>query len=708
MNNILFISKSEDKIKTIKNFFNNLIYNLDILSDEVEVFEYLQKKSPNIILCDYDNRNYSFDIDLFLKKLKVQAQIDNVVLILILPKDFTNYEILKTANAFIIYPFSKELLIATINSNLRTKNILDVLSKNNSDLARSLYQLDVMYNTSSQLAGTLEQTKLIEIMIEGLEKSLSFQLSYTLICNEQNNFILIINSLHPLSERFEQAIKLRALLSYNNLFLKKESINELNVENIRIIKKVKHEFYEYDLNIFNNDNMFAPISIGEKFFGLIEVFREEEFTQEDATCFQTLAKQVALPLESAILYERIKNTNVRLEQLERLKSEFISIVSHELRTPLTAIKNSLDIILSTNKNNSLPESVIKFTQMAKRNVTRLSAIINDLLDLSKVEAGKMEFHFEKVAIKQPIEFVKNTFENLAKEKNISIDTEMEENIPDLYIDSSRIEQVLTNLVSNAIKFTRENGAIKIETKKIKGSMIDPSILYDQEFDVNKNFDKDFVKVSVIDNGIGIAKENINKVFDKFQQIENSLNRKIGGTGLGLPIAKQLINYQGGVIFLESEPEVRTIFSFALPVLNNLEIFQKKLQDQILKLSTNNILHIGLIAIKEYNNTKIDFSIIEDIVNNKFNLVRNNATKNNSIVINNENNKIYLLFVLDADKFALDFIRKKFETYYHNKLKEYKIENKERIIEYSNVLFPDEGKESKELVGKLLNSFNNVN
>ena len=708
MNNILFISKNEDKIKTIKNFFNNLIYSLDILYDELEVFEYLQKKSPNIILCDYDNNNYSFDIDLFLKKLKVQAQIDNVVLILILPVDFTNYEILKTANAFIIYPFSKELLIATISSNLRTKNILDVLSKNNSDLARSLYQLDVMYNTSSQLAGTLEQTKLIEIMIEGLEKSLSFQLSYTLICNEQNNFILIINSLHPLSERFEQAIKLRALLSYNNLFLKKDSINELNVENIRTIKKVKHEFYEYDLNIFNNDNMFAPISIGEKFFGLIEVFREEEFTQEDATCFQTLAKQVALPLESAILYERIKNTNVRLEQLERLKSEFISIVSHELRTPLTAIKNSLDIILSTNKTNSLPESVIKFTQMAKRNVTRLSAIINDLLDLSKVEAGKMEFHFEKVSIKQPIEFVKNTFENLAKEKNISIDTEMEENIPDLYIDSSRIEQVLTNLVSNAIKFTRENGAIKIETKKIKGSMIDTGILYEQEFDVNKNYDKDFVKVSVIDNGIGISKENINKVFDKFQQIENSLNRKIGGTGLGLPIAKQLINYQGGVIFLESEPEVRTIFSFVLPILNNVEIFQKKLQDQILKLSTNNILHIGLIAIKEYNNTEINFSIIDDIVNNKFNLVRNNATQSNSIVINNENNKIYLLFVLDADKFALDFIRKKFETYYHNKLKEYKIENKERIVEYSNVLFPDEGKESKELVVRLLNSFNNVN
>ncbi|UKI42105.1 MAG: HAMP domain-containing histidine kinase [Candidatus Melainabacteria bacterium] len=122
-----------------------------------------------------------------------------------------------------------------------------------------------------------------------------------------------------------------------------------------------------------------------------------------------------MPLESAILYEEIKNANIRLEQLERLKSDFISIVSHELRTPLTAIKNSLDIVLN-GKTGELSSAGHKFMDMAKRNVERLSGIINDLLDLSKVEAGKMEFRFKKENINPTIEFVKSTFENLAKEK----------------------------------------------------------------------------------------------------------------------------------------------------------------------------------------------------------------------------------------------------------------------------------------------------
>lgn len=135
------------------------------------------------------------------------------------------------------------------------------------------------------------------------------------------------------------------------------------------------------------DNLFAPINVGEKFFGLIEVFRESDFSQEDTTCFQTLARQVSLPLENAALYEEIKKTNTKLEKLERLKSEFISIVSHELRTPLTAIKNSLEICLS-GKAGDVSSIMDKFLNMAKRNVTRLSGIINDLLDLSKVEAGK--------------------------------------------------------------------------------------------------------------------------------------------------------------------------------------------------------------------------------------------------------------------------------------------------------------------------------
>ena len=207
-------------------------------------------------------------------------------------------------------------------------------------------------------------------------------------------------------------------------------------------------------------------------------------------------------------------------------------MSHELRTPLTAIKNSLEICLS-GKAGDVSSIMDKFLNMAKRNVTRLSGIINDLLDLSKVEAGKMDFKFERTSINTPVEFIKNTFENVAKEKNIDLVLEKDDNIASTYIDNQRIEQVVSNLVSNAIKFTNENGRIIVKTENIKQSDIDKTKLIGVE---NPVFYDEYIKVSVGDNGIGIAPEDLKKVFDQFQQIENSLNRKNGGTGLGLPLS----------------------------------------------------------------------------------------------------------------------------------------------------------------------------
>ena len=299
MINILLIVDNKEKRNVLSQIILKMGYNVTCFVSENEILKLISLNPPNLIIVDYDTK--SIDISLFLKKIKVQFKGDNFLITTIVPKDFKNYEEIKLSD-FVINDFKDiNLLKQTINSSLKIKNTLDSLSKNNQELALNLYQLDVMYNTSSKLAGTLDKTKLIDIMLDGLEKSLSFQLSFTLIYNAQDDLTLIINSLHPLSKRFEQAIKLRALLSYNNLFDKKEALCELDSYNIKTIKHVKHPFNEYDLNVFNNDSLFAPIATEEKFFGLIEVFREEEFSQEDVTCFQTIAKHVALTLESTIL-----------------------------------------------------------------------------------------------------------------------------------------------------------------------------------------------------------------------------------------------------------------------------------------------------------------------------------------------------------------------------------------------------------------------
>ena len=690
MINILLVSDNEDKKSVVSQAILKMGYNVTCFVNENEILKLISLNPPSVIIIDCDTKN--IDISLFLKKIKVQFKGDNLLVTTIVPKDFKNYEEIKLSD-FIINDFKDEnLLKQTINSCLKLKNTLDTLSKNNQELALNLYQLDVMYNTSSKLAGTLDKTKLIDIMLDGLEKSLSFQLSYTLIYNAQDDLTLIINSLHPLSKRFEQAIKLRALLSYNNLFDKKEALCELDAYNIKTIKHIKHPFNEYDLNIFNNDSLFAPIATEEKFFGLIEVFREEEFSQEDVTCFQTIAKQVSLPLESAILYEEIKNANIRLEQLERLKSDFISIVSHELRTPLTAIKNSLDIVLN-GKTGELSSAGHKFMDMAKRNVERLSGIINDLLDLSKVEAGKMEFRFKKENINPTIEFVKSTFENLAKEKNIKIKSNLINDNPKLYVDSSRIEQILGNLISNAIKFTPENGQIEIQTQIIDGENINENLLYDQDFKFLNKTGK-YYKISVKDNGIGIEKEDINKVFDKFRQIENSLNRKTGGTGLGLPIAKQLVNAHNGFIWVESKVKEYTKFSFCLPILNDREVFLVNLRRRFDNVVQNK-QSLGIVSISEPLGLKK--SLIQDIKDKNLMLIRQKTQEENDFYFEDDNMKYYYTLINNADKFALDFIFKKIETHIKNtQLNDFC----DKII-LSSVLYPNECDNINDLLNKIM-------
>ena len=683
MSKVLLVSDNEKQNEIITETLLHCGVSTIVSVDEENIFSCVENGLVDLVIVDAQTG--TIDAPILCKKLKAFLHTENLLLVLLVEAEKTGYDVMKLSNAQVLKPVDEKIMSATVLANLKMKKSLDILSKNNSELAKSLYQLDVLYNTSTQLAGSLDKQKLVNIMIDGLEKSLSFSLSSTLIFNGEKDIDLIINSLYGISARLEHSLKLRAILSYRALFDKKEIPFEINVEDIKVIKNIKHPLEEYDLNILKFDNLFAPINVGEKFFGLIEVFRENEFTQEDTTCFQTLSRQVSLPLENASLYEEIKDTNTKLEKLERLKSEFTSIVSHELRTPLTAIKNSLDILLS-GKTGEITAAMDKFLNLAKRNVTRLSGIINDLLDLTKVEAGKMDFRFEKGDINSPVEFVKNTFENLAKEKKIELKLDAQKDIAQTYFDSQRIEQVVTNLVSNAVKFTNENGKIILKTETIPLEKVDKSKIFDMQ---NPVFYENYIKVSVSDSGIGIAPEDITKVFDKFQQIENSLNRKNGGTGLGLPIAKQLIEAHKGFIWVESEPNVGTTFSFIIPILSEKEFFTIELDKDIQKVK-NASKPLLLVCIEEEKEAELP--LIDEIKSEKISIIR--KTTNTKEVFYEENGKKGLLISIpEGDKFARNFIEKKIETH----LEQNATADKKYDIVYSTALAPEEGENAEELL-----------
>ena len=335
MVNAALVSDNSEIIEEIKKISHLNSFNLEVISDISKIEEVLSSDNTDVMIFDAGMK----DIISVLRKIKLQLQTKDIRSIAVLPEKDIDYECLKYTNTYIKKPVDEKLFISTLNSCVQLRETFRVLSKNNNDLAKSLYQLNVLYTTSAKLAGSLDKTNLVEIITDGLDQSLSLSLCYALILNEVNDIKLIVKSLFPISTKLENAIKLRALINFKNLFSINPTIND-----IKMIKYTKDQYGEYDLNVFGFDNLFAPINIKNKFYGIIEVFRNNDFMPDDTKCFTTLVKQVSLPLESAILYEEIKDTNIKLEKLERLKSEFISIVSHELRTPLTPINNSLEIV----------------------------------------------------------------------------------------------------------------------------------------------------------------------------------------------------------------------------------------------------------------------------------------------------------------------------------------------------------------------------
>ena len=648
MTKFLLISEDTEKEKFIREIFHS--DEIITTNDELRISDVLNVENPDLIILDGDIT--SLDIKALCRTFKHYP----VTVLLIIGNAKLNKDVTHNVNLLIKTPLEKKMLLATVESGLKTRQTLVKMSKSNQELARSLYQLNVLYNTSSQLAGTLDKEKLIKIMVEGIDKSLNFELSCTLMFHSEREPVLIINSLYKLSDRLLEALKLRAILSYKSLL--KDPPFDIKIGNLKIEKNIKHNIQEYDFSVLRYDNLFAPIMLNEDFFGFTEIYRNKSFTTEDATCFQTLVQQVTLPLQSASLYQELKVTNRKLQKLERLKSEFISIVSHELRTPLTAIKNAMDIILS-GKAGDMTENIEKFVSMGKRNATRLSGIINDLLDISKIEAGKMDFKFELINIEPVIEYVKNNLTEVAREKDLTIKYLPSEKPVQIYADSNRLEQVLTNLVSNAIKFSPEAGEIEVTTKIVNAR----ELQYDNSFEEDiKNLQGNYLQVCVEDHGIGIERKDLNHVFDKFAQIENSLSRKIGGTGLGLPIARQLIESHNGAIWCDSEINKGSRFYFVIPIANDKSNFIM-LKKQLIQKARSNGTTVAIINIKSTSEAINNLLAEENLLNK--------AYMSNSLLENDGKNSNLSMIVMDGDKPSAEFLRRKIDALVEQKYDTYR-------------------------------------
>jgi len=269
--------------------------------------------------------------------------------------------------------------------------------------------------------------------------------------------------------------------------------------------------------------------------------RPRAFTDDDVTVFQTIAAQLANAIENARAYQELQRTAAQLKEMDQIKSHFLANMSHELRTPLNAIIGFSRVILK-GIDGPLTENQQTDLTAIYENGQQLLSLINNVLDISKIAAGKMDITFAPVDLQPVIQSVMSTAVALVKDKPIELRQEVQPDLPIIEGDETRLRQVILNLVSNAAKFTEV------------GSII-----------VRAWADTEQVTVSVTDTGIGIAPEHQGLIFEEFRQVDGSLTRRAGGTGLGLPISWHLVEEHGGRMWVESALGEGSTFSFTVPL-----------------------------------------------------------------------------------------------------------------------------------------------
>ena len=293
-----------------------------------------------------------------------------------------------------------------------------------------------------------------------------------------------------------------------------------------------------------------PLRIGSRIVGVIDIQSTQTyaFTQDDISVLQSLADQVTVAIDNARSYELSQQAIRELREVDQMKSQFLANMSHELRTPLNSIIGFSRVIL---KGIDGPVNDIQQQDLTAiyNSGQHLLGLINDVLDLARIEAGKMELNFEEVHLSEMVTGVLSTAKGLVKEKRIQLLQRIPTDMPAVRGDTMRVRQVLLNLISNASKFTDE-GSITVEALVQKAPTGKMEAL-----------------INVIDTGPGISIEDQKKLFQAFSQVDGSATRKSGGSGLGLSICANLVQLQGGRIGVHSEVDRGSTFYFTIPLFD---------------------------------------------------------------------------------------------------------------------------------------------
>ncbi len=409
------------------------------------------------------------------------------------------------------------------------------------ELARSVEELQALGEVSQAVSSTLDLKKVLATIVAHAVE-LSETESGAIYEFDEANEQFELRATHRMSEELIRAIR-QSPVHLGETALGRAGVKREAVQIPDILEEPNYPLRQ----IIERDGLRAllavPLLREDRLIGGLVVRRRAvgQFAKETVDLLQNFATQSALAIQNARLFREIEEKGQELAIASKHKSEFLANMSHELRTPLNAILGYTELILDKIYGN-VPEQIQEVLERVEQNGRHLLSLINDVLDLSKIEAGQLTLSLNDYSMKEVVQTVVTAVESLAAEKNLELKVRISPEVDCGKGDEQRISQVLMNLVGNAIKFT-EAGEVEVEATA----------------------SNDIFLVSVSDTGPGLSEGDQQRIFEEFHQVDASSTRKKGGTGLGLSIAKRIVEMHGGRIWVESTLGKGSTFSFTLPV-----------------------------------------------------------------------------------------------------------------------------------------------
>ena len=395
---------------------------------------------------------------------------------------------------------------------------------------------------------------------------------------------------------------------------RKKNLKPFDSQDIEMLERLKFELAVIMSNSMMYDNI---IKLNKELMGFNEALDSE-------------VKKRTAELWDA--YKKLQEQNVFIKEADRLKSEFLANMSHELRTPLNSIIGFSDILLMQRILMKGKRNIYQTYIQAGRH---LLEIINEILDFSKIEAGRMTTNFDEFSVKGIFDEVVSVMSHAILKKRLNLVIDIDKEVSSVVSDRTKVKQIIYNLLANAVKFTPEEGSVHIYARKVNSEqyLVNSKKLFTDDYSLTTN--RDFVEISVKDTGIGIDKKDHDKIFRPFEQVDGSLSRSHEGTGLGLALAKRLVEFLGGRIWFESESGKGSTFYFILPVK---PAATEAKDTNIIFLDISQLVQ-GVITMFEAEAGEKDVGIIFELKGEEIKTVKADKEVLRGILINLINNSV---------------------------------------------------------------------